>query len=151
MPRKKLPPWRFENAEGCAALRMVIRHRLAAIDDLSVLEDARLEHLAFDLEQAVRFARAGFPTQRGDVLGGKATSEILAADVQCAMRAQGLKVASWRQDTRHRDPEAGEALFYRVLRAIAPLCGAFIPVDAYPLKKRSDRVQYGRGENRTIS
>ena len=151
MPRKKLPLWRFADAEGREDLRDVIHRSLQELPELSVLGDGRLSDFASELEEAVRFARAGFPTQRGDVFGGKETSQILAADVQLAMRAQSLKVASWRQDTRHRDPEAGEALFYRILRVIAPLGGVFIPVDAYPLKKRSDAVEYGRGGNRTIS
>jgi hypothetical protein len=143
MPRKPLDPFKEESdldSEARTALANEVRAMMKRFDEFAVLEPTTAGAFGSALAKAIRFARMGCPVKRSDVSGLEWTQEILAFDVADAMRSAGLPVRSWRQDTVCRDPEQGEALYYRVLRATAALAGFNIPVDAFRLKKRAERI-----------
>jgi hypothetical protein len=143
VPRKRLPPVRreaFLYSEGRSAIAHEVWAMIEQFDELAILDPGVAAALGSALAKAVRLAKMGWPVKRADVSGLEWTREMLAFDVAEAMRAAGLPVRSWRQDTIDRDARPGEALYYRMLRATADLAGIDIPADAFRLKQRADQI-----------
>ena len=137
---------KFNTLSGTAALAAKLPRRLHALmstlPELRVLGPSEKAALVTDLTEAVIFAAISVPTLRADAKGERWTRQVLAVDVQRAMKKAGVKVASWRQDTVGRDPLKGEAPFYRILREVARVADVSIPQDAFRLKKQSDKICY---------
>ena len=142
MPRKKLSNCRAERDGVANYLPAAIQKLILKFPELTVLCPAKKYAFSAALEEAVRYADTGVPPPRADISRDAWTRQILFADVQRAMKAAGLPVASWRCDATARAAPNGEALFYRVARAAAKLSGLKVPRDAFRLKKQSDEVIY---------
>ena len=140
MPRKKLPNFRIEQDGVANNVHAAVQNLILKFPELTVLDPANKDVFSAALEEAVRCADTGAPSSRADISHDAWTRQILFADVQRAMKDVGLPVASWRCDATARAAPTGEALFYRVARAVAKLSGLKVPRDAFRLKKQSDEV-----------
>jgi hypothetical protein len=140
MPRKLLPPIRVAPFLSNDPLETEVEALIAQFEHLAGLDPASKTTFHRKLLWAVQFARIGAPVRRSDYNGKKLTLEYFASEVASAMRSVEVPVRSWRRDTIGRDPNNGEALYYRVLRAAAALADLKVPADAFRLKKRAEKV-----------